>query len=689
MNLAAGVARLRPPSSPFGLAVTPAGAVLYDVDLELPEAPDLTPFPGATTLVAWAATPQFDSEMRLGEVRPGVTRVGRIPFDRFLVLVSAEPSARVTERTGRVLLRGTSAAVRMQPHDMAFVLAGLLETPATSAAAPAGAAAPAPADHDAHAGHAMPPLSNGWVAPPMYPGVLMPPSLMTLRPDVTSYRPGAGAEAPVAQPRSRVRLDDGDTLELVAAPVRRTIDGRTETTLGFNGQYPGPLIDVPEGARVTVRFVNGTDWPTAIHWHGLRLENRFDGVPHLTQPLVEPGSSFDYRLTFPDPGVFWYHPHHREDVLQDLGLHSNILVRPAAAAFLGPAHRDEVLVLDDELVGEGGLVGYGRESPTHALMGRFGNRLLINGEPRWTTRAARGEVVRLYLTNVASTRVFNVSFDRPGRAGPSGVRMKVVASDLGRYAREAWVDGVTIAPAERYVVDVRFEEPGDVRLVNRVRGIDHVQARFFDETTVLGTVTVSRSPASPDLSARFSELRRDSLVEAEVDRLRRAHADRPPDYELRLSLQVGDVPFPLRPLMQFESVYRAPVEWTGTMPEMDWVVTGQRVQWLLQDARTGLTNAQIAWRFKMGDLVKIRLVNDRNVLHAMQHPMHIHGQRFLVLATNGVPNAHPVWKDTVLVPTGFTSDILLELTNPGSWMVHCHIAEHIESGMRMVFEVTP
>ena len=52
--------------------------------------------------------------------------------------------------------------------------------------------------------------------------------------------------------------------------------------------------------------------------------------------------------------------------------------------------------------------------------------------------------------------------------------------------------------------------------------------------------------------------------------------------------------------MQFESVYRAPVEWTGTMPEMDWVVTGQRAQWLLQDARTGLENADIAWRFKRG-----------------------------------------------------------------------------------------
>jgi FtsP/CotA-like multicopper oxidase with cupredoxin domain len=54
---------------------------------------------------------------------------------------------------------------------------------------------------------------------------------------------------------------------------------------------------------------------------------------------------------------------------------------------------------------------------------------------------------------------------------------------------------------------------------------------------------------------------------------------------------------------------------------------------------------------------------------------------------NGVPNGHLVWKDTVLVPTGFTTDVLLELSNPGKWMLHCHVAEHIETGMRMVFHV--
>ena len=170
-------------------------------------------------------------------------------------------------------------------------------------------------------------------------------------------------------------------------------------------------------------------------------------------------------------------------------------------------------MLDDLLVNEASMVGYGLESPTHALMGRFGNVLLVNGEPRWETRARRGEVVRSVLTNVSSTRVFNLSFQ-------PAARMKVVASDLSRYAREEWVDHVTIAPAERYVVDVRFDTPGDVALVNRVRAIDHVQATFFEESHVLGTVRVAETPASPDYRAAFDRLRQNAEVVAEIDRYR-------------------------------------------------------------------------------------------------------------------------------------------------------------------------
>lgn len=124
------------------------------------------------------------------------------------------------------------------------------------------------------------------------------------------------------------------------------------------------------------------------------------------------------------------------------------------------------------------------------------------------------------------------------------------------------------------------------------------------------------------------------------------------------------------------------------MPEMDWIVSGKTVRWLLRDSRTKQENMDIDWRFRVGDVTKLRLVNDRSALHAMQHPIHIHGQRFLVLSVNGVPNEHLVWKDTVLLPTGFVTELLLEVTNPGRWMLHCHVAEHIETGMRMVFEVS-
>jgi FtsP/CotA-like multicopper oxidase with cupredoxin domain len=664
---ASGVARLVPPSSPFGIAVTRDGAHLYDIVFELRDVPPPESLGPYAAYVAWATTPQLHPVVRLGEVRNGRTRLGQVAFDRFLILITAEASPAPAERAGRLVLRGTSAAIRMQPHDLAYTLAGLLE----SRDAPAAA----------HADHAHADPVDGWTPPPMHPDVSMPPAFMTLRPDVSPYLPAGADDVPLARPRELVRLADGDSLELIAAPVRRALLGRTVTMLGFNGQYPGPLVQVDEGSTIVVRFTNRTDFPTAVHWHGVRLENRFDGAPHVTQDPVAPGGSFEYRVFFRDAGVYWYHPHHREDALQDLGLYGNLLVRSREPDFLAPVNREEALMLDDFLIADAGPVGYGLESPTHALMGRFGNVLLVNGEPLWEARADRGEVVRLFLTNVSSTRVFNLSFD-------GAARMKVVASDLSRYEREYWVENVAIAPAERYVIDVRFDEPGDVRLVNRVRAIDHIRARFFEETHTLGLVRVSQRAAEPDRRAAFERLRGNGSVSADIDRYR-PHFTRGVDHELAVSLQTGNLPFPLLPLLNFESVYRNPVEWSGTMPEMDWVVTGRTARWLLRDTATGRTNMDIDWRFTVGDVAKLRFVSDRRALHAMHHPIHIHGQRFLVLKVNGVPNEHLVWKDTVLVPTGYVVEVLLELSNPGRWMLHCHIAEHIETGMQMVFDVIP
>ncbi len=420
--------------------------------------------------------------------------------------------------------------------------------------------------------------------------------------------------------------------------------------------------------------------PTTVHWHGLRLENRFDGVPVVTQKLVRPEETFFYRLTFPDPGVYWYHPHHREDIQQDLGLYGNMLVESPRASYFGLANREEVLVLDDLLIGTSGLMPYGRENATHALMGRFGNVHLVNGEPDYAARVRLGEVVRFFVTNVSNTRTYNVAF---GTA-----RMKLVGADLGKFENEEWVDHMSIAPAQRYIVEVGFGEPGQIALTNRVQAIDYTVGAFLAEVDTLGVFEVASERAQPDYTAAFANLRSNTDVAADIERYRR-YFDRPPDHELTLTLEITDLPFPLVRLLNMDRAYFHPIEWSGTMPMMDWLPTSHEVAWILRDVATGEVNMDIAWRFRVGDVVKIRLSNDRNTVHAMSHPIHLHGQRFLVLSHDGVANENLVWKDTMLLPVGSTADILLEVTNPGKWMMHCHIAEHLEAGMMAMFVVDP
>jgi FtsP/CotA-like multicopper oxidase with cupredoxin domain len=260
--------------------------------------------------------------------------------------------------------------------------------------------------------------------------------------------------------------------------------------------------------------------------------------------------------------------------------------------------------------------------------------------------------------------------------------MKVVASDAGAFERETWVESVVLGPAERYVVHVRFERPGRVAFVNRVQGLDHLFGRFFPEVDTLGLIAIGPTPVREDLARSFRALRHDSATGRELAPYRR-YFDRPPDKALVLTLRTSGLPPVTERLMQLDSIYFAPVEWSGTMPMMNWASTAREVRWILRDPATGRENMDIDWRFRRGEPVKLRLVNERRSFHGMQHPIHLHGQRFLVLAVNGVPTDDLVWKDTVLVPAGSVVDILVDPANPGRWMLHCHIAEHLATGMMM------
>jgi FtsP/CotA-like multicopper oxidase with cupredoxin domain len=557
--------------------------------------------------------------------------------------------------------------------------------------------------------------------------------------------PTETAGLPAARRPEVVELADGETFALRIAPVSKQIGDATVRMLAYNGSIPGPTLKVREGSEAIVEIENQGDHDSTVHWHGLRLENRYDGT-HETQSLIPVGGSYTARVAFPDPGVYWYHPHVREDYGQELGLYGNCLVEPAEADYWAPVNREVVLTLDDILLEDGKVAPFSRAETNYAAMGRFGDVLLISGEPELSLTAQRGEVVRFYLTDTANTRVFKVALP--------GARMKLVGGDSGRYEHEEFVEEVILAPSERAIIDVLFVEPGQLTLEHRTP----------ERTYPLATIDVSDEPASSSFAEDFETLRTAPELTAERERLAE-HLEAEPDKTLAfvaemdfdapadgpvvytcpmhpevVSEEPGSCPqcgmklmpaattytCPMHPEVVSEEPGRCPecgmkllpsqmlsaaaagsheheheqhghrdhaatggIEWEDDMVDVNRMTTPANMRWKIVDRATGAENHAIRWQFRVGDRVKVRLVNEMDSDHPMHHPFHVHGAgRLLILARDGEPEANLVWKDTVLVTTGETVDILLDVTNAGRWMAHCHIAEHHESGMVFSFEVT-
>ena len=563
---------------------------------------------------------------------------------------------------------------------------------------------------------------------------------------------------PEASNPSVVRLYNGDSFDLSIYPVRKRIGAAEVRMLGYNGSIPGTTLHVDQGSEITVRVTNNGDVEATVHWHGLRLENRYDGVPQETQAPIQRGKTFTYRIQFPDPGLYWYHPHIREDFAQEMGLYAPIVVEPSDPSYWPAVDRQLTITLDDVLIEEGRMAPFSRSGSTFTAMGRFGNVMLINGESEFSDEAALGEIVRLYLVNTANTRIFNFAL--------RGARMKLVGGDSGRYEHEGFVEEVLLAPSERAVVDVLFDTPGEV----------HLEHRTPDHTYDLGSFSVAGN-GSGNTAGSFEVLRTDAElttervliehdIEREPDKVLSIVASMPllygnevqtassyvcPMHPEVISSEPGTCPKCGMKLVPTQTETPAPVsyvcpmhsevtsaepgtcpkcgmrlvpsdalpasasdrheghahgehdhgghqhgghdhgdglEWEDLMPEINRQTDPTNMIWKLVDRESGAENHAISWAFTVGDRVKIRLINEMESDHPMHHPFHIHGAgRFLILSRDGRPEPNLVWKDTVLLRAGETVDILLYVTNPGLWMAHCHIAEHIEGGMMFSFNV--
>ncbi|HWL66483.1 MAG TPA: multicopper oxidase family protein [Actinomycetota bacterium] len=544
-----------------------------------------------------------------------------------------------------------------------------------------------------------------------------------------------------------IRLKEGDRLDLHIGSVRKMVGDDEVRMLAYNGSIPGPTLIVDQDSKITVDVNNEGDVDATVHWHGLRLENRYDGVPGDTQAPIEVGGTYTCRVHFPDAGFYWYHPHIREDYAQDMGLSGTIVVRPTDPSYWPAVDRELTITLDDVLIEDGKMAPFRRSGPTFTAMGRFGNVMLINGETEFSDKAAAGEVVRLNLVNTANTRIFNF--------GLRGARMKLVGGDSGRYEREVFVDEVMLSPSERAIVDVLFETEGQVLLGHRTPEHIYELGSFIVDGTLQSSAAAAfpelrvdpdlaeerRSIATdfarePDKTLSFTsempllygrgaaaatsyvcpmhpevtDTKESSCPKCGMKLIPAAAAPAVTSYVCPMHPEVTDTKESSCPKCGMKLIPAASVapaashdydhghgdtgdglEWEDLMPDINRQTDLSNMIWKLVDKETGAVNHEISWDFKLDERVKIRLVNEMEGSdHPMHHPFHVHGAgRFLILSRDGRPEDNLVWKDTVLLRAGEAVDILLHLTNPGLWMAHCHIAEHTESGMMFSFRVEP
>lgn len=469
-----------------------------------------------------------------------------------------------------------------------------------------------------------------------------------------------------------VELKNWDTYTMEVTKVKKEVWNREVVMLAYNWSIPWPVIKVSKNSEITLKFINKVkNLETTLHSHWVRVDEKSDGTPiemMWKQKIMKYWETFEYKLNFPDEWIYWYHPHVKEELQQELWLYGNYLVEPTNPNYWSKVNKEETLILDDILFDNDKIEGFSDSFTNYMLMWRFGNTMMINGETNYQLEAKKWEVIRMYFTNASNTRPYNITIP--------GTKIKLVGWDNGKYEKEEFIDSFVISPWERYIVEVYFENIWEYKIENKTP----------DKTYTLGKVMVWNEPVKDSYKKEFETLRTNQDVISDIDKFR-PYFDKANDKTITLTIWKKWQKWWETMMWMWENNDKAWIEWEDTMWAMNKNSNSNWMEWKIIEDSTKKENMDIDWKFKVWDKVKIKIFNDGNSMHPMQHPIHFHWQRFLVISENGQRPNNLVWKDTATVKTWEYIEVLVDMSNPWDWMSHCHIAEHLMSWMMMYFSV--
>lgn len=465
---------------------------------------------------------------------------------------------------------------------------------------------------------------------------------------------GAVAAAGLMPGLPRPARAEAPTHTLTAGPARVRLvgDEYPDTTVwAYDGRVPGPEIRVRQGDRLRVAVTNALAEETTVHWHGVRVPNAMDGVPHMPRPPLAPGETFVYEFDALDAGTFWYHPHMRSHEQVGRGLYGALIVEEREPIRVD---RDVTWMLGDWRLTKDAAISSDFGNPMDlSHNGRIGNTVTINGQVLDEVSVRAGERVRLRLVNAANARIFGLRFQ--------GHRPMVVAIDGHPVEPHEPADGrVVLAPAMRIdlVLDMTGH-PGDrasvvddfyrglaFRLVDLAYGAERLRERPLD--------TAIRLPANPVLEPEISgAIRHEVVLGGGMTGIMAGAMVDGKMTDIRTMMRSG----------------------------MAWAINGVAASG--PDGHGGGHVMDPIFTLERGRTCVIAMVNET----AWHHPMHLHGHTFRVLSRNGQPTRFKEWQDTVLLAPRERVEIAFVADNPGDWMFHCHVLEHQVAGMMSTIRI--